>query len=158
MKDLRDVTHRRPAIHRWSPAAVVALGLLVAACGGEGEDASRRIPLDQMRSGTGSNQARSTTPGRGFLTEGNTAYRAGDYEEARDLYRRAAEEMQDPSPAWFGVHMAERALGNEDAARQALDRAGGLSGAAPMHGPGADSAETGGDGPADAGGGGATSG
>lgn len=77
-------------------------------------------------------------PGRGWLTEGNTAYRAGAYAEARDLYRRAAEEMDDPSPAWFGVYMAERALGNEAAAQQALERAGGLSGAAPMHGPGVD--------------------
>lgn len=78
-------------------------------------------------------------PGRGWLTEGNTAYRAGAYAEARDLYRRAAEEMDDPSPAWFGVYMAERALGNDAAADSALRRAGGLGEASGMHpSPGAD--------------------
>lgn len=67
------------------------------------------------------------------LDSGNVAYRAGDYEEARRHFRAAVEADTTAAAGWFGVYMAERALGNERAADSALRRAGGLDGASGMH-------------------------
>lgn len=67
------------------------------------------------------------------LDSGNAAYRAGDYESARRHYRAVVREDSTAAAGWFGVYMAERALGNEPAADSALERAGSLSDAPDMH-------------------------
>ena len=57
------------------------------------------------------------------LDSGSAAFREDDYEGARDHYLMATEIDQDAAAAWFGVYMAEKALGNEEAATAALARA-----------------------------------
>jgi tetratricopeptide (TPR) repeat protein len=69
------------------------------------------------------------------LDSGNAAYRARDFEEARDQYRAAVALDSTSTAAWFGLSMAERALGNADAAAEALKRAQDLApGASLIHG------------------------
>lgn len=69
------------------------------------------------------------------LDSGNSAYRARAYERARDEYRAALAIDSSATAAWFGVFMAERALGNEDAADEALRHARDLApGASLIHG------------------------
>lgn len=67
------------------------------------------------------------------VDSGNAAYRAGDYQEARRHFRAAARAAPEVGTAWFGVYMAERALGNEAAADSALRRVGDLGDAARLH-------------------------
>ena len=59
------------------------------------------------------------------LDAGNEAYRAGNYEEALELYRQANEAHVGGgvAAAWFGIYMAELALGNEEAASEAMETA-----------------------------------
>lgn len=56
------------------------------------------------------------------LDSGNLSYRDGDFEEARRHYREAVRLAPDATPAWFGVYMAEQALGNQEAADSAMRR------------------------------------
>lgn len=60
---------------------------------------------------------------RAALDRGSDAFRGRDYQAALRLYRRAAELAPDAAAPWFGVYMAERALGNVAAADSALARA-----------------------------------
>jgi Flp pilus assembly protein TadD len=143
---------------------------LAGACGGD-EDTSERRPIGQRpeagmqrelppdhpeiggqapggtRSGGGerSAAARRDLPEAVTvrLDSGNVAYRAGDYGEARRQFRAATEADSTAASAWFGVYMAERALGNEAAADSALRRAGSLGDAPGMHPPPGDTADDG---------------
>ena len=54
------------------------------------------------------------------LDSGSTAFRADDFEGALAHYTKAAELAPDLAAAWFGVFMAQEALGNADAAQAAL--------------------------------------
>lgn len=60
------------------------------------------------------------------LDSGNAAMRSAAHEAAVRHYRRAVEIDDAAAPAWFGVYMAERALGNDSVAAEALDRARAL--------------------------------
>ena len=69
------------------------------------------------------------------LDSGSAAYRADDFEAAREQYRAAVAMDSSVTAAWFGVYMAERALGNAEAAEEALKRAQDLApGASLIHG------------------------
>lgn len=57
------------------------------------------------------------------LDSGSALFRAEDHQGALEHYRRAVELNPDATAAWFGVYMAERALGNVEAATEALERA-----------------------------------
>lgn len=109
---------------RRSILALAPLVLLVPlACGGDDEPPQQRRSLGS--------EAPAERPGlepatAARIDSGNAAYRAGDYEEARRLFRAAVEAQSDVRAAWFGVYMAERALGNEDSAAAALERSGDL--------------------------------
>lgn len=110
------------------PVLVLAVLVLPAAgCGGEqpGDDAGRTGDTTRQRVG----QARADLPPvlAARLDSGNSAYREGDYRRALELYRSATEEDAEVAAPWFGVYMAYSALGEEDSARAALERAGGLS-------------------------------
>lgn len=73
------------------------------------------------------------------LDSGTAAFRADDHEGALRHYTRAAELDPENGPAWFGVYMAERALGRPEAAEAALERARGVvPGATLLHGDGED--------------------
>lgn len=80
-------------------------------------------------------QARAGWPAEAAaaVDSGNAAYRAGDYEAARRHFRAAARVAPGVGTAWFGVYMAERALGNDAAADSALRRVGDLGEAARIH-------------------------
>lgn len=147
--------NRMPAHLPVSLGAAVALALSLAACGQE-EDTSGRRPLGQqpstavegrlpdghpevpgMEEGTATGAAADRDLPRAVtvhLDSGNAAYRDGDYRAARRQYRAALGEDSTAAAAWFGVYMAERALGNEPAADSALKRAGDLGGASEVHG------------------------
>ena len=57
------------------------------------------------------------------LDSGNAAYRNGAYEAALAQYRRAVRHDDDAAAGWFGIYMAELALGNQVAADSAMARA-----------------------------------
>lgn len=57
------------------------------------------------------------------LDSGSVAFRADDFEGARDHYLMAVDIDPNAAAAWFGVYMAEKALGNEEAAAEALAKA-----------------------------------
>lgn len=68
------------------------------------------------------------------LDSGNVAQRAGDYEGALTHYRRVTELAPDQSVGWFGLQMANRALGNVESADSALERVQSLApGASLVH-------------------------
>jgi Flp pilus assembly protein TadD len=54
------------------------------------------------------------------LDSGSTAFRADDFAGALAHYTKATELSPDLAAAWFGVFMAQEALGNSQAAREAL--------------------------------------
>jgi tetratricopeptide (TPR) repeat protein len=56
------------------------------------------------------------------LDSGNAAFKAHNFEEALRHYQTAAEAGPDISATWFGVYMAQHALGNIPAADSALAR------------------------------------
>jgi tetratricopeptide (TPR) repeat protein len=66
------------------------------------------------------------------LDSGNVAYKEGDREAALAHYTRAAELGPDVAPAWFGVYMAQNALGNKEGAQAALEKAQSLDPAASL--------------------------
>ncbi len=68
------------------------------------------------------------------LDSGNAAYRDRDYERALDLYNEAIALDDDLAAGWFGVYMAQLALGNADAAEAAMEQARARApGASLMH-------------------------
>lgn len=148
---------RMPARLPTTLGAAAALALTVGACGPE-EDTSNRRPLGQQPAtptegrlpeghpevpGMGDGGAATGATERDLpravtvhLDSGNAAYRAGDYQAARRQYRAAVEVDSTAAAAWFGVYMAERALGDDRAADSALRRAGDLGASGVDHVPG----------------------
>ena len=57
------------------------------------------------------------------LDSGSAAFKANDFQAALNHYTKATEITPDLAAAWFGVYMAQDALGNTEAARQALEKA-----------------------------------
>lgn len=57
------------------------------------------------------------------LDSGSAAFRTDDYQAALAHYTKATEIAPDVAAAWFGVYMAQEALGDADAAREALAKA-----------------------------------
>lgn len=57
------------------------------------------------------------------LDSGSAAFRAKDFEGALRHYQAAVAIDDTFAAGWFGVYMAQKALGNEDAARDAFERA-----------------------------------
>lgn len=57
------------------------------------------------------------------LDSGNVAFRAGDYESALGHYRTVTEIVPDDATGWFGIYMAQQALGNIAAADSAIAEA-----------------------------------
>jgi tetratricopeptide (TPR) repeat protein len=57
------------------------------------------------------------------LDAGNAAYRAREYQRALDHYHEAVSRDRDLAAGWFGIYMAQLALGNADAAEAAMEQA-----------------------------------
>lgn len=123
--------------------AAAALAAPVGGCGGEdpvprrpiGRSASLGPRLPEGHPPIGSagrgpaigagTAARESLPDAvvAHLDSGNAAYRDGEYGRALRHYRSAAAADSTVAAAWFGVYMAERALGDSVAADSALRRA-----------------------------------
>lgn len=114
---------------RLVPAIVV---LTLAACSGE---EGQRVEL-------GADTAQSTQIRRADWPEGlaarvdsaNAAYADSAYATAAEIFRSATEEHPEIGTVWFGLYMAENAMGNTEAAAAALERAEALNpGLSQMH-------------------------
>ena len=66
------------------------------------------------------------------LDAGNAAVRADSFEVARTHFLAATELEPNVAAGWFGLYMAERGLGNGEAAQAALDRAQDLAAGATL--------------------------
>jgi tetratricopeptide (TPR) repeat protein len=92
----------------------------LAACGGDAET-GERVPLDQQEA---EQSPRAEWP-EGLADEvdaANAAYAEGRYEAAAEMYREMTAEHPDIGTLWFGLYLAETALGNEEAANDALEK------------------------------------
>ncbi len=74
------------------------------------------------------------------LDSGNSAYSDHSYEAALRHYVRVTEMAPDQPTGWFGIYMAQHALGNIPAADSALERAQDLAPGASLIRPPTDSA------------------
>ncbi len=102
-------------------AMLVAVLPAIAACDRAEPDAQPDMDaMEQARAGW-SDQLRAT------IDSGNVAYREGRYDDAAQLFRRAADRDPDIAAPWFGLHMAESARGNQAAADSALMQADALT-------------------------------
>lgn len=110
--------------------ALVAITLVIAACDPGDDQRTDTITREDVRGA----QAALDPAVVAALDSGNAAYRETDYPAALRHYQRATELDDDLAAAWFGVYMAQLALGNLDAAEQAMDRAQTLApGASLIH-------------------------
>jgi len=112
------------------PMLTMLAGLV--ACGGSS------VPDDQVTGSIDSaawERARSLPPDvQAALDSGNAAFRRDDFAGAREHYLRATQLGPDQSAAWFGLSMAERELGNVEAAEQAMQQVRSLApGASLVH-------------------------
>jgi tetratricopeptide (TPR) repeat protein len=57
------------------------------------------------------------------LDNGNSAYRAREYEQALEHYQTAVELDESVAAGWFGIYMAQLALGDDEAAEAAMEQA-----------------------------------
>lgn len=57
------------------------------------------------------------------LDSGNVAYRERDYQRALRHYQQVVDLNQEVAAGWFGIYMAQLALGNADAAEAAMAQA-----------------------------------
>jgi tetratricopeptide (TPR) repeat protein len=108
----------------WMAVAALAGAVALTAC--NRDDDQDRIRLD---AGDGMAEARAgwAPEFEAAVDSGNAAYRAGRWQEAADHFRRGTELEPQVAAAWFGLHMAESALGNDEEAFEALQRAEALT-------------------------------
>jgi tetratricopeptide (TPR) repeat protein len=81
-------------------------------------------------------QARSSLPDAALaqLDSGNASYRDKDYDAALGHYQKVVDISPDAAAGWFGIYMAQFALGNAAAADSAMARARALApGASLIH-------------------------
>lgn len=111
------VTMRLRPPRRWWSTALLC-GLLLTGCGEEDQRTDSVTPDDVRR-------AREALDPRlvAHLDSGNTAMRARDPAAALEQYREATVIDPESAAAWFGVYMAAGALGQEEEATAALERA-----------------------------------
>lgn len=106
---------------RWGAAATaLTIGIVVLACEA-GSDEQRTGTITQKealeaREGLSAELA-------AVLDSGNAAYRREDYEAARGYFRKLVERDSTLAAGWFGIYMTEKAMGNQEAAQAALEKA-----------------------------------
>jgi tetratricopeptide (TPR) repeat protein len=109
------------------------LALLLAAVGCTPDDQRvDSVDMDRIR------QRREAFPADGLaqLDSGNVAFGDQSYEAALAHYRKASELMPDNAASWYGVSMAEGALGRHKEAEAAMQRVRRLApGASLIHVP-----------------------
>ncbi len=104
------------SVKRW---VVLVLALTaVAACRSRDDQRTDTINPQDIRQ-----QRESLSPALvAQLDSGSTAFREGDHEGALRHYTAATKINDGVAAAWFGVYMAQRALGNEEEAQKAMDK------------------------------------
>lgn len=120
------------AAGRWSRVALAAvLSLCVPVVGACTPEDQRTESLDVEGPSTRSQLPPEVVEA---LDAGSEAYRADDFQSALEHYTRAAELAPDEASGWFGIYMANEALGDTAAARTALEAARELApGASIIH-------------------------
>lgn len=116
-------------IRVWMTALAV---LAVAACG---EQEGQRVELGEDEQAA-EDQSRANWPYEleVQVDSANLEYMNEQYQASADRYRAMTEEYPEIGTLWFGLYMAENALGNEEAAQEALARAEELApGLGQMH-------------------------
>lgn len=119
-------------------AMVAVVTMISAGCGQGGDETSARSlrPRSELSPAVAAQ-----------LDSGTTAYREDDFQRARRHYRRATELDPELASAWFGVMLAERALGNDSVADSLAARLEGVIEVDPhgqgTHLPGGDTATPG---------------
>lgn len=109
----------------------IAFSLVVLALAGCRPDDQRTETIDPRAQET---RAEMSAEAVAQLDSGNAAMRDDAFEAALGHYRRVVELEPDQASGWFGLFMANNALGNGAAADSALERAQGLvPGASLMH-------------------------
>ena len=98
---------------------VVALAGLLA-CGGDTEEA-QRVPLGEQEA-TSTSRADWPEGLAEQVDEANAAYANEEYEAAAETYRGLTDQHPEIGTLWFGLYLAETALGNEEAAAAALEK------------------------------------
>ena len=96
-------------------AAALVIGVTLGACGPSSREESA-VAIDP--DGSGLPIALLTR-----MDSAAEAFTAGDAATAQRLYRGVTDAVPDLAAAWFGLYLAERALGNAAAADTALARA-----------------------------------
>jgi tetratricopeptide (TPR) repeat protein len=117
-------------IARASLAGLLICASLLGGCDRPEDQETGSISEDAVRG------ARSSLPAdvAAAIDSGNAAYRAEDYQAALRHYREAARRDESLAAAWFGIYMAELALGNVEEANRAIERARELApGASLIH-------------------------
>ncbi len=101
---------------RWMVLVLVLTG--VVACRKQEDQRTDTITPQDVR------QQRENLPPAlvAQLDSGSAAFREGNNQEALRHYKAATEIDDGVAAAWFGVYMAERALGDEEEAQKAMDR------------------------------------
>lgn len=121
-------------ISKWM---VVLVALAVAGCG---EEEGQRIPLGGDTAQSEDRRANWPEGLAAQVDSANLEYSNQEYEAAAERYRALTEQYPDISTVWFGLYMAESALGNDEAAAAALEEAESMApGLGQMH----DAAESG---------------
>lgn len=107
---------------RRTTVAFLVTSLALGGCGPPDDQPTGSVERDAIQN------ARAEWPAgvSEAVDSGNAAYRARDFNGASQHYRRAIDAGPDIGAAWFGLYMAERALGNAAAADSALERARAL--------------------------------
>lgn len=113
---------------------LIVVALTVLACSPPDDQETGSISGDQVR------QTRAELPPEmtAALDSGNAAYSRGDYQAALEAYDEAVAIDDDVAAGWFGVYMAQQALGNTEAADSAMLRAQDLAPGASLIHPGRD--------------------
>lgn len=113
---------------------LIAAAIVLAACSPPDDQETGSIGDADVR------QAREDLPAElvAALDSGNAAYRRGAYQDALGHYEEAVDLDDDVAAGWFGVYMAQLALGNPEAADSAMMRAQDLAPGASLIHPGRD--------------------
>lgn len=124
---------------RAAPVVTLLSVLALSGCGGDADQGQRTETLSTEQAQRQREQLAEQVVLA--LDSGNAAYRREDYETAREHFREAVRVDSTVAAAWFGLYMVERALGNEEAAEAARERAAGLTGVEEMNHPEGETAE-----------------
>ena len=87
------------------------------------EEEGQRVPLGEDTTTQPRGRETWSPEMTALVDSANAAYAAGEYQTAAEIFRSLTEEHPDVGTVWFGLYMAEDAMGNAEAATTALERA-----------------------------------